>query len=659
MYYNFILLFILFLSYICFVKSVRINAIVFEHSETGIYSDLTRDFNDYSIKNGLNITLDLTLFTSKNSTVLTEKGDKLTIQSLLATKSKKYDIYLYDITYVYQYGEDLMDLKDYISPDILKLYYSEVFNNTCYDKGRLVGIPLKLSFSVLYSNENLLKTYNCTVPETWDDFLDTLKIIRKGERESNNNISGYNGLFGDTDSGTNTIYEMLYSYRKSVESSYPDMTSQEAANALEMLKKIYTELSSNDDFYEGDGYIVGKYFSGNELFLKYWYITGEIRYKNQQSEYSNFSKKVRSYIFEYLFGDKSVSEVLTKVNDLTKIYTISLNTEDSSYGLITFIVLITLSVLVVITFLLINMERFKPFFTFLPNSYWHFILLGILCHISSSYTDYDEVLSYKYHIKIFLYCIGFTFIFVPLLFKLIVNFPEKNDKSKWISEHKYLFILIFLLIDVVLNLINIGSTYNIKTKIPGNGKMYNEYKITGTFSKFMIILFVAIKSLIILTILFLIFIEWNIEETLYDLRFSVSAIYIDLISIIMMITMEYIKLNNYLTYKLIGQIFFIIFNLSNYIFFICIRLIFSFFKEKESESKYINKHKITCNNNINNNSSITRTTRSSISNQSSPTKSYSKLISYHYRTCITDSNIKNCSSSNCTVTNNNLTGTLS
>jgi len=374
------------------------------------------------------------------------------------------------------------------------------------------------------------------------------------------------------------------------------------------------------------------------------------RYHFERRDYDEYADKMKGYFFEYLFGNKSVTEALTKVDDLTKIYTISLNTEDSSYGLIVFIILILLSVLIIFTTLLINMKKFEPYFQFLPKTFWYIIILGLLCHISSSYTDYGEVLSYKYHIKIFLYCIGFTFIFIPILYKLIINFPDENKISTWISNHKYIFILIFLLMDVLLNLININSTYKVKKLIPGNGKMYQEYKTIGSFSKFMLILIIAIKVLIMLIILLFIFMEWNIQETLYDLRFAISAIYVDLISIIMIIVLKFIKFGDYIVYKIINELFIILFFLSNYIFLICSRIILSFYNgDKDNEINDISKYKVTSNHSKTNND---------ISNRNSQKpKGYYKFIEYHYRTNLSGSIDK--SSNTSSTISNNVTCTVS
>jgi len=41
-----------------------------------------------------------------------------------------------------------------------------------------------------------------------------------------------------------SLYQFLYSYRKSPDSSFPEITSPEAIEALEMLKKIKNTIST-------------------------------------------------------------------------------------------------------------------------------------------------------------------------------------------------------------------------------------------------------------------------------------------------------------------------------------------------------------------------------------------------------------------------------
>jgi len=48
----------------------------------------------------------------------------------------------------------------------------------------------------------------------------------------------------DKETGTISLYEFIYTYRESVDSPFPKMTSNEAINALKMLKELKTEVSS-------------------------------------------------------------------------------------------------------------------------------------------------------------------------------------------------------------------------------------------------------------------------------------------------------------------------------------------------------------------------------------------------------------------------------
>jgi len=99
---------------------------------------LEDDFNEYARKNNIDITLKITVFTSANSTVYTD-GGKITIESLLENKSDKYDIYFYFYSNVHGYGEHLLDLTGYISPETIELYDSNIFRRTCIINNRLVG----------------------------------------------------------------------------------------------------------------------------------------------------------------------------------------------------------------------------------------------------------------------------------------------------------------------------------------------------------------------------------------------------------------------------------------------------------------------------------------------------------------------------------------
>jgi len=266
MKYNYLIIFLFY--FINFVKSIRIEAISFEIDDDGLFNTYVNDFNEYSKKNNLNITLGLTLFTSANSTVYTNSG-QVTIQSLLASKSKKYDIYFFTFTHSPEYSDDLLDLTNYISPEIVNLYDSNLFRDTCIFDNKLVGFPANRILSVLYSNKKLMDKYNKPPPKTWEELYNTTSYILEEEKKLNHtSLLGYTGLFVDESGGSVSFNEMLYSYRKTKDSYYPDYKSQEAIDAMNMYKKLMTYASSGYDK------IFGTIFTGESLFIKYYFYDG-------------------------------------------------------------------------------------------------------------------------------------------------------------------------------------------------------------------------------------------------------------------------------------------------------------------------------------------------------------------------------------------------
>eukprot|EP00833_Pecoramyces_ruminatium_P008823 jgi/Orpsp1_1/1182855/evm.model.c7180000082928.1 len=229
-----------------------------------------------------------------------------------------------------------------------------------------------------------LNKYNKTSPETWDELLETVKYIMKEEKKLNNtDIIGYKGEIEPNEIGTISIYEFIYSYRDSIDSPFPELTSQTAINALKKLKKIKEEISSayllpgNKKGVSGSflgGYNIGinsyskiekkesaievlKFFTSKDMqemmVKKFKYNSGILSiyedeklcssyncntFKNIQHvgrpntltyDYDDYSEKFRNYIFEFLYGNKTAYEVLKRVNDITKIYYVSINGDNS------------------------------------------------------------------------------------------------------------------------------------------------------------------------------------------------------------------------------------------------------------------------------------------------------------------------------------------
>lgn len=248
------------------------------------------------------------------------------------------------------------------------------------------------------------------------------------------------------------------------------------------------------------------------------------RFHYEKENFEEYSNEFRARAYEFIMGNKTVVEALDSMNDLTYIHKISLDVEETYYGIILIIIIIFLSIIFIGSSLCISTKRFKPRFKYLPTDFWYVILLGLLCHLASNLTDYGKVLHYKCHLKVFLYCIGYTFIFVPFLYKLIVNFPEHNRKSRWVANNRYIFFLGFVFFDTILSLINLAATYNIETVQPGNGKKYQECQMKDTLSKVIVYSNFGYKVIVFIVVGLLSFVEWNIKETEFDVHVITSTI---------------------------------------------------------------------------------------------------------------------------------------
>ncbi|ORX84844.1 hypothetical protein BCR32DRAFT_111768 [Anaeromyces robustus] len=73
------------------------------------------------------------------------------------------------------------------------------------------------------------------------------------------------------DNGLCSIYEFIYSCRESYDAPFPELTSETTVNALKLLKKVKTEVSS-DEIFRSDSFMDINLFTGRGIFIRYWFI---------------------------------------------------------------------------------------------------------------------------------------------------------------------------------------------------------------------------------------------------------------------------------------------------------------------------------------------------------------------------------------------------
>jgi len=272
-YKNLFIICILFAK-ICIIYSqnITITAIMqsFFDFETAYYHLLTNGFNEYSREKGLGVELELKVMTPEAS----GKGVKnfgSTIDLLVSKKSTKYDIYFYYSTYAQTYGDNFVNLED--SGINFKVFDERILKEGCSSSDKkIIGLPLFIDISVLFSNMDLLSKYHKDPPKTWDELMSTSKYIYEEEKKNNNTIVRYHSSMNESN-GSTAFYEFINSYRESNNSTHPYITSKETIEAMEKIKEMKNELGEAE-FREGEDLVGAAIMFGtitNYLFIRYYY----------------------------------------------------------------------------------------------------------------------------------------------------------------------------------------------------------------------------------------------------------------------------------------------------------------------------------------------------------------------------------------------------
>jgi len=139
-----------------------------------------------------------------------------------------------------------------------------------------------------------------------------------------------------------------------------------------------------------------------------------------------YKKNYKKYIYQFLYENKTIEETLKQINDMTKIYYVSLNTEITNVGLICLIYFSVISILMFLSLIFLFRENFHPFFMFLSDDFWIITVLGSIVILWVPLTNYGPVTTLKCHLKPLLISVGYTLNICPSLHKLIIQFPEKK-----------------------------------------------------------------------------------------------------------------------------------------------------------------------------------------------------------------------------------------
>jgi len=355
------------------------------------------------------------------------------------------------------------------------------------------------------------------------------------------------------------------------------------------------------------------------------------------NDFIDYSSQFTNYFYDFLYNDKNPAETLKAMNDLTKIYYIHVYSKETVHGLIMIIIFSITIILILLSLLFLNAEKYKYLYSFLPKPLWCIIVIGVVCILSAGFTKIGMVTSFKCHLSTTLFSVGYSFIYVPILCKLLIHFPEENKFSKWVKDNKYKFISMLIMINGLSNGLAFIGKYSVKNIIVEEGENYQICKMEHLFTLFINIIIISYAVLIILTLLLLIFIEWNLRKLHYDIRLILSSIYLNIITFVIFSIFNLFRINNYVLYFTLYEIIIYIMSIVNYFSLYGIRKFSLGILNKDTESEIIEKirvHESTYEKSDNITTNYSQTKRS-FSKESEITKNssyslYSKILEYHY-----------------------------
>lgn len=295
-------------------------------------------------------------------------------------------------------------------------------------------------------------------------------------------------------------------------------------------------------------------------------------------DYDDYSKEFRGYIFKFLYGNETASKVLSDIVDMTKVYEIVLNTDTTKIGYIFFIISCGLTILMPLSLLFLLHPRAVRTFRFLSTDFWVITIIGCILPLGSIFVGYGEITSFKCHLDVLSLMFGFTFSFTPVFHRLVCNFPEKNLFSSWVRRNKYIFLLSFVLVDVLLNELLFLSSYETEVRIVREGKNFRYCKHNNFSGYAIVILVFIVKFIIIMIITLLLFLEWSLKRSVRDIRYTLFVVVITMILYIIFIIINILDIDHYIVRFTLHSSIILLLSISNYLFLYAIRIVFLFQK---------------------------------------------------------------------------------
>lgn len=149
--------------------------------------DVMRKIADEYVKRNPNVKVDVEVGGA------TSEAQQQYLNTVLSSKDSVLDLILIDVIRPAQYAaaQWAEPLDSYLGADKAKILptYVKAYVDANQVGGKLIALPYFADAQFLYYRKDLLEKYKRPVPKTWDEMIETAKLILDGEK--NSNLSGF------------------------------------------------------------------------------------------------------------------------------------------------------------------------------------------------------------------------------------------------------------------------------------------------------------------------------------------------------------------------------------------------------------------------------------------------------------------------------------
>ncbi|MCR4623320.1 MAG: ABC transporter substrate-binding protein [Alphaproteobacteria bacterium] len=191
----------------------------------------------------------------------------------LSAESFDVDILQMDFPWIGAFGDILIDLNQfYKDGEIDKDDIFTTIKNNMHFNGNMVALPAYTDCEVMYYRKDLLKKYNRSVPNSWQELYETAKFIQKQERKSNNRFYGYIFQAKAFEMLTCNFVQLIDTFGGAVinREGRAVVDSQECVDALVLLINCLKNASTRSVLNYSEEEARGLFQSGNALFMSSW-----------------------------------------------------------------------------------------------------------------------------------------------------------------------------------------------------------------------------------------------------------------------------------------------------------------------------------------------------------------------------------------------------